>query len=200
MRRDVAIYPGTFDPVHAGHLALARTARDLLGATVHLVPDAAPMHRAAPHFDFATRLDLVTIAVMDEEHLVADGRSAQLAQPTRTLELVRSIAAERATRPYLLLSDEIAATLPDWEDPIALVRASRLVVFHRPGETPFDRRALSRLLGPVAKRIAYIDMPLPDCRATTIRAALAARRPVGTCLPAAVADAIAAMSKVTVRP
>jgi nicotinate-nucleotide adenylyltransferase len=195
MARDIAIYPGTFDPVHTGHLALARTARDLLGATVHLVPDAAPMHRAAPHFDFVTRLDLMTIAVMDDEHLVADGRSARLTHPTRTLELVRSIAAETATRPYLLLSDEIAATLPDWEDPLALARASRLVVFHRPGQAPFDRRALSRLLGPVAKRVAFIDTPLPDCRATAIRAALAANRPVGDCLPAPVADAIAVITK-----
>jgi len=199
MRRDLAIYPGTFDPIHAGHLALARIARDLLGATVHLVPDAAPMHRAAPHFDFATRLDLVTIAVMDEPGLVADGRSARLSHPTRTLELVRSLAAETRERPYLLLSDEIAATLPVWEDPVALARAARLVVFHRPGEHPFDRRALTRLLGTVAKRIAFIDVPLPDCRATTIRAALAAGRPTDACLSPSVADAIGALMRAQAR-
>jgi nicotinate-nucleotide adenylyltransferase len=194
MRRALAIYPGTFDPVHAGHLAVARAARDLLGATVLMVPDAAPMHRVTPHFDFLTRLTLLRVALRDEEGVVADDRSARLSHPTRTLELVRDIASAGGERPYLLISDEIAATLPDWEDPLALVRAARLVVFHRPGERPLDRRALGRLLGSVARRVAYIDTPLPDCRATTIRAALAAGADPGDCLPPSVAAALAALT------
>ena len=197
MRRDIAIYPGTFDPVHAGHLAVACAARDLLGATVLMVPDAAPMHRSAPYFDFATRLELLRAALHEEEEILADGRSSRLTHPTRTLELVRDVATSYGGRPYLLISDEIAATLPDWEDPLALARIARLVVFHRPGERLFDRRALGRILGPVARRVAYIDTPLPDCRATTIRAALAAGRAPGDCLPPAVASALATLTRRT---
>ena len=139
----LAVYPGTFDPFHAGHLELARLARDLLGATVLVIPDAAPMHRATPHFDHPTRLALIRAALRDEPRIVADGRSATLPHPTRTLDLVRSVTAESGEKPYLLLSDEIAATLPTWEDPTTLARACRLVIFHRAG-SDFDRRALIR--------------------------------------------------------
>jgi nicotinate-nucleotide adenylyltransferase len=194
MARPVAIYPGTFDPVHEGHLALARLARDLLGATVHLVPDATPSHRPAPHYPFPTRLALVEAAVADDPHLVADPRSALLRRPSRTLDLVRSIGAEHGVRPYLLLSDEIAATLPFWEDPVGIARSARLVIFHRPGEAGIDRRALARAIGPIAKRIAYIDADLPDCRATVIRAALAGGRDPGPCLPASVRRALDALT------
>ena len=198
MARPIAIYPGTFDPVHEGHLALARLARDLLGATVHLVPDAIPSHRPAPHYPFTTRLALAEAAVAGEPHLIADPRSALLRMPSRTLDLVRSIGAGGRERPYLLLSDEIAATLPFWEDPAGIARSARLVIFHRPGESGIDRRALSRAIGPIAKRVAYIDADLPDCRATVIRAALAAGRDPGPCLPAAVRRVLGALTALSV--
>lgn len=193
MKLELAVYPGTFDPFHRGHLELARLARDLLGVTVLVVPDAAPMHRPTPHFDHSTRLALIRAALRDEPRLVADGRSASLEQPTRTLELIRSVRAETKEKPYLLLSDEIAATLPTWEDPAALVRSCRLVIIHRPGSI-FDRRALVRTVGPVARRITFIDAKLPDCRATLIRAALAAGRDPGDCLPLAVRAALAELT------
>ncbi|HEY0310373.1 MAG TPA: adenylyltransferase/cytidyltransferase family protein, partial [Luteimonas sp.] len=48
MERLRVLYGGTFDPVHEGHLAIARSARDALEATVHLMPAADPPHRAPP--------------------------------------------------------------------------------------------------------------------------------------------------------
>lgn len=193
MKLAIAVYPGTFDPFHAGHLEVARLVRDLLGVTVLVVPDAAPMHRGEPHLDHAARLALIRAGVADEPRIVADGRSVTLPHPTHTLDLVRSVREETGEKPYLVLSDEIAATLPTWEDPAALARACRLVIVHRPGSV-FDRRALVRAVGPLARRIAFIDHALPDCRATRIRADLAAGRDPGDCLPPAVRSALAELT------
>ncbi|MDQ3228704.1 MAG: adenylyltransferase/cytidyltransferase family protein, partial [Pseudomonadota bacterium] len=44
-------YGGTFDPVHNGHLAVARNARDVLSANVHLMPAADPPHKGPTHAD-----------------------------------------------------------------------------------------------------------------------------------------------------
>src|SRR5690606_4206855 len=44
----LVLYGGTFDPVHLGHVAVARAARDALAATVAFMPAADPPHRAPP--------------------------------------------------------------------------------------------------------------------------------------------------------
>ena len=76
------LYGGTFDPVHAGHLAVAIAARDTLHADVAFVPAADPPHRPAPGASAAQRAAMVALAIagtpglsLDERELRRDGPS-----------------------------------------------------------------------------------------------------------------------------
>ena len=68
------LYGGTFDPVHDGHVAIARAARDALDADVALLPARDPPHKAATRADAAQRAAMLALAVDGEPRLAVDLR------------------------------------------------------------------------------------------------------------------------------
>jgi len=69
----IALFGGTFDPIHNGHLhsALELVERANL-QTVHMVPCHQPVHRGEPQLTAAQRFSLLTLACADYDALLAD--------------------------------------------------------------------------------------------------------------------------------
>lgn len=132
-------YGGTFDPFHAGHLAIARAARDELGVPVHLLPAADPPHRPAPGADAAQRARMLALAIEGEAGLQLDlrelRRAAQSDRPSYTVDTLRELRAECGPRrpiAWLLGADSFAA-LPQWHQWESLLDLAHLVIADRPG-------------------------------------------------------------------
>ncbi|MET0718340.1 MAG: nicotinate-nicotinamide nucleotide adenylyltransferase, partial [Pseudoxanthomonas sp.] len=87
-------YGGTFDPVHNGHLAIARAARDELDCTVRLMPAADPPHRAPPGADARQRAEMLDLAVIDERGLQVDRRELLRDGPSYTIATLRELRGE----------------------------------------------------------------------------------------------------------
>lgn len=199
------LYGGTFDPVHEGHLAIARAARDALGATVWLMPAADPPHRAAPGADALHRARMLELACAGEQGLKVDRRELGRDTPSYSIDTVRALRAEPGFGPMhplaLVVGADALWQLPTWREPDALLQAAHLVVAERPGvdldgELPpalarlTDGRWTERpadLRGAPGGRIYRLRQRLHPASATAIRAALAAGDPVPAWLPAAVA-------------
>lgn len=126
---------GTFDPVHDGHLALARTAADAFGAVVRLLPSAVPPHRAAPLAAAAQRLAMVRLAVAGDPRLVADGRELERAGPSYTVDTLDAVRAESGPDAPLglLLGADAFLGLPSWHQWQRIPDLAHLVVVTRPG-------------------------------------------------------------------
>src|SRR5690606_42133133 len=79
-------FGGTFDPIHAGHLAVARAVRDAFGAEVRLLPAADPPHRPPPGASDEARADMVALAIAGEPGLVLDRRELERPGPSWTVD------------------------------------------------------------------------------------------------------------------
>ena len=110
-------YGGTFDPVHNGHLAIARAAADTFGVPVTLVPAAGPPHRTAPGADAAQRAHMLDLAVAGDRRLRVDRRELQRPGPSWTVDTLRELRAERgAAAPLaLLVGADSFRSLPTWK-------------------------------------------------------------------------------------
>src|SRR5690606_22061833 len=73
----LVLYRGTFDPVHLGHLAIARGTRDALGCAINLMPEADLPRRPPPGADAAQRVRISQLALGAEPGLLLDERELQ---------------------------------------------------------------------------------------------------------------------------
>ena len=64
--KPLALFGGTFDPVHYAHLRCADEAREKLGLeTLYLLPTGSPPHRTPPQATNAQRLEMLQLALAE---------------------------------------------------------------------------------------------------------------------------------------
>ncbi|HYG06465.1 MAG TPA: nicotinate-nucleotide adenylyltransferase [Stenotrophomonas sp.] len=204
-------YGGTFDPIHAGHLAIARAARDALQVPVRLIPAADPPHRAPPGADAAQRARMIELAIAGEPGLQLDLRELRRAQrqdrPSYTYDTLhdlREACGPRRPIAWLLGADSFAG-LPQWHRWQELGELAHLVVAQRPG-SPLDvalAPALAAWAQPrwaddaaalsqtPAGRVWRLRQPLRSESASQVRAAIAEGADWRALVPAPVAAYIA---------
>jgi len=184
----LGILGGTFDPIHYGHLELAREVKEAAGlAEVLLVPAGDPPHRGAPVASAMHRLAMVELALADYRGLAVD--ACEIHRPGRsytvlTLEELR--AAEPGVPLALIVGADAFLDLPTWHRWRALFDLAHVIVVARPGTAfdgtlspelavEWDRRfhpapdALSAAPAGAIVRVAVTPRPIA---ATAIRAAL----------------------------
>ena len=201
------LYGGTFDPVHAGHLAVARAARAALGTNVSFVPSADPPHRAAPGASATQRARMLELAIAGEPGWCVDRRELGRDGPSYTVDTLRDLRAERGpTAPLAwLVGADAFRGLAQWHHWPELFGLAHFVVAVRPGHAlePLPEALAAACAGrwtadpadlaaEPAGRLFALDMPLHPASATELRRRLRAGQPDGGWLAAPVAAFIAA--------
>ena len=140
-RRLHVLYGGTFDPVHNGHLAVARHARDALSAEVHLMPAADPPHKGPTHADARQRAKMLALAIGTESGLVLDRRELLRDGPSYTVDTLRALRGEigQQVPVALLVGADSFLGLPSWRSWHQLFELAHFVVAERPGNGLADR-------------------------------------------------------------
>lgn len=128
-------YGGTFDPVHNGHLAVARSVRDALSAQVALLPAHDPPHKGPTRADALQRAAMLELAVDGERGLCVDRRELSRAGPSWTVDTLTELRGELgvdAPIAWLVGADSLLqlASWHRWRD---LFELAHILVVDRPG-------------------------------------------------------------------
>ena len=194
----ILLFGGSFDPIHHGHLIVARYAAEALGvARVILIPGASPPHKRTVTLTPAeTRLELCRLAVRDDPLFEVSDWETRQPGPNYTLHTVQHF---RESSPpvelHWLIGMDSLAELPTWYRLGELVQLCSLVTVGRPGTGSPDRGSLGKHLS--AEQIQalerhILESPLIDISATDIRARVREGRSIRYLVPEAVRAAIEA--------
>ncbi len=137
MSERVGLYGGSFDPVHLGHLILAREARERLGLdrVVFIPAGVSPFKLDAPPAAAEVRLEMVRAAVAGEPGFAVDDLEVRREGASFAVQTVRELR-ERAgsgVEFFYFIGDDNIADLGKWREIDELRRLVTFVVLTRNG-------------------------------------------------------------------
>lgn len=179
-----ALFGGSFDPVHAGHLIVAETAAETLGMTVRFLPAREqPFKRAAHRASPEQRAEMLDLAVAGNSRFRVERIELELPAPSYTVRTLRALAErEPGNRFALLLGADAARDLPQWAEVEALGRLAELIGLPRPRVELPSHGLIGRT----------VTVPEIDISASAIRQRVAQGRSIRYLVPDAVREYIAA--------
>ena len=175
----LAIYGGTFDPIHHGHLIIAREALETLGPDeVIFVPARlSPFKKATPVASGEIRLLMLRAAIENEIGFAVDDCELRRPAPSYTIDTVKEIRRRKNNAEiYCLIGEDNVDELTKWHRFAELEKMVRFIVLDRTGQRPSHSYQ-------VIRRIIEIS-------ATEIRKRVASRRSIRYFVPPAVAEII----------
>ena len=189
----LAIFGGTFDPIHIGHLAIAEDARHALQAErVIFVPAAQqPFKTRTRSTPAADRLAMVRLGIANNPGFSVADLEIQRGGISYTVETIERLHHDHSQHElYLIVGADAALALPRWHAIERLFELCRVAIVARPGYR-FDRAALDDQLPAARSRIVTLSGPALEISGTELRQRIRAGRPVRYHLPSAVRAYIA---------
>jgi nicotinate-nucleotide adenylyltransferase len=186
---NLALFGGTFDPVHRGHIALARAALERYKLhRIYFVPANIPPHKQRqPLTPFVHRFAMLALATAQEksfvpslleapeENVVPIKKEARdkpnYGIPNYTIDTARRLkqSLKKTDRLFLLIGMDAFADIAKWHEAEALFRECEFVVAGRPGYSladvanalPESLRPRPEVTRPFRKQPATGDLMLP---------------------------------------
>jgi nicotinate-nucleotide adenylyltransferase len=148
---NIGLFGGTFDPIHRGHLSLARAARERCNLSrIYFVPANVPPHKQRqPLLPFGHRFAMIALATAQEKDFVAslleapeepeagntNKEKTRATKPNYTIDTVKRLkqSLKKVDRLFLLIGIDAFADIAKWHQAEALFRECEFVVASRPG-------------------------------------------------------------------
>jgi nicotinate-nucleotide adenylyltransferase len=192
----VALFGGTFDPPHRGHVAIAKAAADTFALDrVLFAPTGLQPLKHDPATAFATRMELVAAACLSDPRFVPSDIDSPRPDgtPNYTVDTLTTLASIHPNDAlFNLVGADSFLTLRHWRDPDRLLELAEWIVVSRPGYPLTDSDLAPLGLSRVQRdRMHLLGGVEEDVSATRLRERLRSNDPCLDLLPASVAACIA---------
>ena len=192
----LGILGGTFDPIHNGHLVIARRAQIDLGLErVFLVPAGDPWRKrseviaSGPH-----RLSMIKLALESERGLEVSAMELDRGGPSYTEATLSQLSAEHGKKAelYFIIGEDSLCELHLWKSPSRILTLARLIIAPRLESSEVDLGLLDRIKPGASKRGLVLDIPKISVSSTEVRTKVANGTSVNDLVPSKVEEYILA--------
>ncbi len=197
----IGLYGGTFDPVHCGHLDVARAAREALDlGEVWFVPARHPSHRAQPSVSAAHRFAMLALSTSGEDRMLVSDLEMDAPGPSYTIDTLDRMESQHphlAGSLFFIAGADAFREIRTWRAYRALLDRWHFIVVSREGlpaaamrrELPeFSARMVDAPCAvPASPSIFLVGSRTADVSSTDVRRALGDGRPAAGLVPGPVA-------------
>ena len=179
-----ALLGGTFNPLHNGHIAIARSVLEqgLADEVWMLVTPCNPWKKDQDLPDDRLRYDMVAQAVKDMEGIHASDYEFKLDKPSYTANTLRHISADYPDRKFILtIGADNWVKFNEWRESDFIRANYPIIVYPRKG---CDVKQLPA-------GVTLLDLPLEDVSSTDIRNLVSKEEPINHLVPESIARLIA---------
>jgi nicotinate-nucleotide adenylyltransferase len=140
--RSIALFGGSFDPIHSGHLVVARAAdRRFNFDEMHFIPASRPPHKLKQHLaPFPHRFAMVALACTEHPHFVPslaeageDFSGTQLHYSVDTVRYFRHVYHGHGDRIFFIIGADAFLGIPTWKEYETLLGLCDFIIANRPG-------------------------------------------------------------------
>ncbi len=191
-----ALYGGSFDPPHLGHLAIARQVveRFAVDRLVFIPASHSPLKDGTPTATDNDRLEMLRLATEGEPRFAISDLELRKGGISYTVDTLRAWRQREPDTDLIFIAGmDSLLTLHAWREPLEIVRLCRFVTFRRPG-IPLPSPEELKLPPDTAHQLLaqVIDGPLFDISSSDIRIRAARGEPLSGLVPSPIAEYISA--------
>lgn len=188
-KRQIGLFGGSFNPIHNGHIALARSLLSAAGLDEvwFVVSPQNPFKQQSALLDDAARMEMVEAALAGETRLRPCGIELSMPRPSYTwhtlCRLRRDYPGARFT---LLIGGDNWERFDRWYHSADIMATCPIVIYPRRGNdchNPIDA-------GSLPDGVTLADTPLIDISSTEVRRRVALGLPIDRLVPPSVAGII----------
>lgn len=192
--KKIAIFGGTFDPIHNGHLHIAYEALYKLNLDeIIFVPAGIPPHKTKRKLASSIfRYEMVKMATRNEKRFTVSDYEINKKDISYTFETLKHFTTKCPNASwYFITGADGLMDIENWKNVREIFKLCNLVVFNRPGNNKYDIIFQKGKLEEKYKgNIIFLDIPLLDISSTNIRKLISEGRNISYFVPEGVYNTI----------